>query len=324
MTGSERPGSSVGTSVRLKSGRSPVRPRPWPQRTSSSERAPPSRVGPFVVGCPDLVSGSGRAGNPDAAVCGGAPAAWAGPRKEGLVLTPRPEGEPGPGLPAGRGPKPGRRLGDTKGTNRVRGCGRVGRHTMAEPGSAARSCVSDGRGRAVNVPTRKMAGLRRRWCRRRVHGLRVAGWEPAKRRSATVVVAAEDGGAPGAASVEHPRSTTTRPPVGRGEERQPTSSGVAGCDLRTDRWTTPGRGGARPTPGATARGRRGTRWGGSGDEPAAEARSRGGRCWHRRDHGDAALPPVASRPVPRPVVRSRWPSGLSRSTRPPTLIVSIR
>ncbi len=49
MTGSERPGSSVGTSVRLKSGRSPVRPRPWPQRTSSNERAPPSRVGPFVV-----------------------------------------------------------------------------------------------------------------------------------------------------------------------------------------------------------------------------------------------------------------------------------
>ena len=29
-----RPGSSVGTSVRLKSGRSPVRPRPWPQEMS--------------------------------------------------------------------------------------------------------------------------------------------------------------------------------------------------------------------------------------------------------------------------------------------------
>ena len=30
MTGAFRPGSSVGTSVRLKSGRSPVRSRPWP------------------------------------------------------------------------------------------------------------------------------------------------------------------------------------------------------------------------------------------------------------------------------------------------------
>jgi hypothetical protein len=32
FTGAARPGSSVGTSVRLKSGRSPVRSRPWPPR----------------------------------------------------------------------------------------------------------------------------------------------------------------------------------------------------------------------------------------------------------------------------------------------------
>src|SRR6476646_5327066 len=35
-----RPGSSVGTSVRLKIGRSAVRPRPWPPQTCRSEHWP--------------------------------------------------------------------------------------------------------------------------------------------------------------------------------------------------------------------------------------------------------------------------------------------
>ena len=39
LTQHERPGSSVGTSVRLKIGRSAVRPRPWPP-TSSVEHGP--------------------------------------------------------------------------------------------------------------------------------------------------------------------------------------------------------------------------------------------------------------------------------------------
>ena len=35
-----RPGSSVGTSVRLKIGRSAVRPRPWPPQTRRSQHCP--------------------------------------------------------------------------------------------------------------------------------------------------------------------------------------------------------------------------------------------------------------------------------------------
>jgi hypothetical protein len=45
-----RPGSSVGTSVRLKSGRSPVRPRPWPLSTPDLRKRSPVR-GFFVAQC---------------------------------------------------------------------------------------------------------------------------------------------------------------------------------------------------------------------------------------------------------------------------------
>src|SRR5690606_15772135 len=48
-----RPGSSVGTSVRLKSGRSPVRSRPWPPHRTSENGPRRLRQGPFLIaqGC---------------------------------------------------------------------------------------------------------------------------------------------------------------------------------------------------------------------------------------------------------------------------------